>query len=399
MRKRRAIWKTHTYNRKSGSPFHIQQSKPLFLKNYNTPRDTISHLHHALGNRIVGRMIRSGLLQTGPCIQKTPPTREELQQQLVELIMRRSMLELKVVWIKRGSVEPLADAISRRSNREDLARMRATARSERLTFPIPLSALNMMRKVIRISQSNTGVRLHARMEITFPGQSNVRGVQMAAREIPRIRQAILNSWTVQINSGPYRGISFILNPIITYRPPARARNPDAWQIIVRAQPGGASAGTWWNGIIDLNPDHLKGSEIVIVAHEVYHLFGYKDAYSSVQTGQRRRWIVGREDPGNRPDLLGMVSQKGLQRRLGINEITREQYDRQTVRTPTAWEEDVSVILQALAVPTPRQFQLNQTAEEIGSLRRELNSLEWIRTVEEIQQVNEQIEQILRQLGE
>ncbi len=282
---------------------------------------------------------------------RQPQTRQQLLKRLAQ-----KEVELAQVKARAAALNPVAGL-----------RARGTV-STGLVGGVMSSATTMLKRAIRVRQSGSTVRLAARFQITFLGQGVKAGQQRARQEIPRIQQAIRRSWTVKITKGAYAGYTFILAPSITYRPPTQKRDQNAFQIQVRAKDDGkGSSGTWWNGVIDLNPVHLQGSRVVVVAHEVAHLFGEFDAYLKVVNAKKKvSWAVGRHDPQNRPDLVGLIDPVGLKNRLERREITQKEYQRQTGSTPKVWEEDASRYLAALGVkPLAKRFQ-QQAAQQLHS---------------------------------
>jgi hypothetical protein len=65
--------------------------------------------------------------------------------------------------------------------------------------------------------------------------------------------------------------------------------------------------------------------VIVVAHELAHLFGFVDAYlTETRRGPRgetiERMAVGRSDPADRPDLLGMIDPEILERKRRIGAV-------------------------------------------------------------------------------
>ena len=356
----------------------------------------------------------------GSVVQRQRSSEGALQRQL----------QNKVVQLRR-----LRERARRLRIESDPARRGSAQSARRLQSVdfVPASALGMLGRAIRVQESSGNIRLTASMQISFQGLSEDDGRRRAQTEIPRITQAIRNSWTINMTEGPYLGYTFTLEPRITFRPPLQSRNNNAWQIKVRAQDDSqGSTGTWWDGIIDLNPAHLQGNRVVIVAHEVFHLFGRLDSYLEI-TDQRGKGsdVVAREDTANRPDLSGLVDPEGLERRLREGRINQTQFSRQTRTTPKIWVEDATTILRALGVEPPTNavmeraareldddvvegvlspFQRRRAILEVARQHERLSrirqrraaveaNIQWIQTVDRIMQLEAEIEDLQRQLSQ
>jgi hypothetical protein len=101
---------------------------------------------------------------------------------------------------------------------------------------------------------------------------------------------------------------------------------------------------------------LQGSRVIVVAHELAHLFGFVDTYLTMTTkdksGQEHKTLsVGRFDPRNRPDLLGDIDPVGLERARQRGEVEAADVARQT-RPVHVWEEEATIVLRTLGVAPP-----------------------------------------------
>ncbi|HEX7241346.1 MAG TPA: DUF4157 domain-containing protein [Longimicrobiaceae bacterium] len=297
---------------------------------------------------------QAGPARGGPAVmrQVPPASVQALEAQLAARRVERAELQRRIDASQDRFVGETADERSAGALQADDPRMQGVRQDV-----VPPSARDMLRRAVTVVQRGDTYVLQTRFELSFLALAGTAAAQRAQAEIPRLVQAIRDEWTVAMPEGRYAGRRFTLEPVITHREAAQARNPDTLQIMVRGDDPDPSSGTWWNGEISLASAHLSGDRIRVVGHEVYHLFGFLDAYFSYTpdpvpgstAAPRPRWAVGRGDPAGRPDLLGLVDPEVLRRKLAAGEITQADFDLQT-RAATVWAEDAEAILYALGVP-------------------------------------------------
>lgn len=270
----------------------------------------------------------------------------------------------------------------------------------------------MLNKTVRMIHGDKVIRLIANIQITFRGLSEKDGRKNAEKEIPRLTKTIRDAWTVELTQGEFSGYAFSIEPHIKYRLPSESADSNAWQLEIRAKADdkpSAALQFGWEGIIELNPNHLKGDRIVTVAHELYHLFGLYDEYLEIgksKTNPKKLIRVGRTDPSGRADLLGLVDPVVLKKRFEKGEITKEQFDLQTKGKLRVWEEDIVSILSALAVPTPTQKEFEDTKKKLEKSSKDvtrtkvlMNSMEWLKTVEAIMKIETELKELQNQIGQ
>jgi hypothetical protein len=277
-----------------------------------------------------------------------------------------------------------ASAVGERQ-RESLARgrerLRAQVRTESAA-PRLWGGTFAARRILQgasVSVSGTTATVTANLRIAYLALSDQDGRRQAAVDIPRIEAAIRDVWRVDIASGDYAGLQFRLLPRISYVPKSAPPPTDAFLIQVRAPDTGPSSGDSVHGLISLSPAHLQGARVIVVAHELAHLFGFVDAYLRGTRRERGGGTVamasvGRIDPRNRPDLLGMIDPVVLERWRREGAITAQQVARQTGPVHV-WEEDATIVLRTLGVaPPPRPRPTPDSADfdpqvELDRIRR------------------------------
>lgn len=280
-----------------------------------------------------------------------------------------------------------------------------------------------VRRAVSATVSGSSVTLIANLRIAYLALPDADARQQAEIDIPRIEAAIRDVWQVNITSGDYAGVQLRLVPRITYVPNTAPPPTDAFLIQVRGPDTGPSSGEPVTGIISLAPVHLQGARVVVVAHELAHLFGFVDAYLTMTTRSRSGAAqttasVARADPANRPDLLGMIDPVILARWRASGAITAQDVARQTGPVHV-WEEDASVVLGTLGVapparprPTPDsedfdpQVELERVRREgearlaAARARRERaeNSIRWVQITEQIMVLEQEETRLRARLG-
>jgi hypothetical protein len=386
------------------------------------------------GNRLLAHELTHVLQQHGGAQsaimrEERPRTGRTLQQQLEALQRERETLRAQMDSSQDQFVDEVLDERSAEATARETARLRARAQGD-LQREIPEHALMMLRRAISIRPTGDTYILNTRIELSFAALSGQAASDRAAIEIPRLTETIRNAWSTDFTEGRYAGRRFRIEPTITLREATQARNPDALQIMVRGEDADPSSGTYWTGEISLAPVHLAGSRIIVVAHELYHLFGYFDAYLTMTMptragGLRTTRVVGRDDPANRPDLLGDIDPVRLRRHLAAGEITQQQYDRQTGGPARVWAEDAEAILFALGVaplpaserplPDPdsdeyldemeRRLEVTRAQGEarIAEIQRQRartdDSLRWLEMAERAMELDAQIAELERRIRE
>lgn len=263
-----------------------------------------------------------------------------------------------------------------------------------------------VRRCVTATQSGNTVTLSVNLQMTYEALPEDQAREHAARDMPRVAAAIRDAWQVDIQQGDYAGIQFRLVPTVTFLPHGAARASNAFVIDVRGPDAEPSAGEPVTATISLAPAHLEGARVIVVAHELAHLFGLMDTYlPSLPDAHGRRgfpWVLGRQDPDNRTDLLGMIDPAVLARLLREGAALPQDVARQ--RGPVhIWEEEASQVLRTLGLaphtarPTPDsedfdpQVELDRLRRDGEARIREIRerrhrseeSIEWLDRVEEI----------------
>lgn len=263
-----------------------------------------------------------------------------------------------------------------------------------------------VQRAVTVAQSGNLVTLTMRLQIAYDGLADADGRKRAAADIPRIEAAIRDVWQVDFAEGEYAGVQLRTVPIVSYMPKNAARAANAFLIRVRKPDRQPSSGEPLDGTISLAPVHLDGSRVIVVAHELAHLFGFVDAYLQMlpgkKPGDKEKWAVGRYDAQGRADLMGLIDPKVLARLRGKDAIPENEFKRQSgpVRI---WEQEAGLVLRALGVmppaPAPPTFDSEDfdPRVELDRIEREGerklravqarrarvdNSLQWLQAAEE-----------------
>jgi len=292
------------------------------------------------------------------------PSMQELDKSLLENQLKRVRARLKLLREQYDrSMDAFVQSVTGDRERESLARgaqdahklARQGAAEKKLwggSF-----AGEAIRKVATASGSGQSITLRVNLEIEYLALSGAEGRKHAADDIPRIEEAISKVWQVKITQGEYEGVNFRLVPSVTYLAKGAQRAPNTVLIQVRGPDKNPSEGDW-HGIISLAQNHLVGPRVIVVAHELAHVFGFIDTYASEFKHQKGKpdqeiMTVGRPDAANRPDLLGMIDPVYLERKRKEGAVTTEQVKRQTGEIHI-WEEEASTVLQTLGVAPPER---------------------------------------------
>ena len=347
------------------------------------------------GQRLLAHELAHVVQQSGqsaPALRRKPgPDRiQDLQRQLQDKQAERARLQKELDASQDRAVDDIYNRRIAGGGDKEAARLKAAAQGD-LQTTIAAHAMRVLKRAVKVVRSGNQVTLNTRFELSYLALSETDAKRRAATDIPRLEKTIRDAWQVQITKGRYPGIKFQLEPKIVLRSKSQKAGDDALQIIVRGADKQPSTGTFWTGEISLAAGHLEGDRIIVVAHELYHLFSYFDAYmtawmpSKKVKGQKEKsLVVGRPDPAGRGDLLGMPDPKHLREALKRGEITQADFDRQTKQQLHVWEEDADAILFALGVPpttqTPTQtpaatkpgnqdFDPDQAASELEAIKR------------------------------
>ncbi|GAB3764918.1 hypothetical protein GCM10028796_21010 [Ramlibacter monticola] len=261
------------------------------------------------------------------------------------------------------------------SLRKGTADLHAQARSESAgpalwggTF-----AIRAIRKAASATVQGQSATINARLELSYLALKDKEAEARAATDIPRIDKAIRDVWQVKIANGEYAGMDFKLVPAITWRRKKDKAAEDAFQIEVRGPDKEPSSGDSVHGSISLAPAHLEGSRVIVVAHELAHVFGFTDAYLKMEipAGKGKpaseQWSVGRGDAAGRTDLLGMIDPVVLQRLKKKGAVTEADFQRQS-GTVHIWEEDASTVLRTFGVapPPPKPLTIDDDEFDPGA---------------------------------
>ncbi len=212
-----------------------------------------------------------------------------------------------------------------------------------------------IRRAVTVARSGNTVSLNAKFQISYLALSEREGRERAAKDIPRIEEAIRSVWQVTITQGEYAGVTFRLVPSITYLPKGTQRATDAFLIEVRGPDKDPSAGFSVDGTISLAEAHLQGNRVIVVAHELAHVFGFIDTYITQEKTKKskEKMSVGRSDAANRPDLLGLIDPVVLERKRREGAIIAQDVARQTGQV-RLWEGEASIVLSTLGVTPPER---------------------------------------------
>jgi Zn-dependent peptidase ImmA (M78 family) len=384
------------------------------------------------GRRLLAHELTHVVQQdNGSMIRRTPEERAALEARLSAKIAERERLRRRM----EASQDRFAAGVLRERSDEAYQRTRERLRSQAqsaLQRTMLQRTLGHLQRAITVTltENNTYV-LRTNIELSFAALSGDAAAQQAVIQIPRIAQTLRDAWRVDMQQGRYAGRRFQLQPVITHRPSTQTRRQDALQIIVRGNDSDPSSGDFLTGEISLANAHLQSNRIIVVAHELNHLFGDFDTYlieitptEELPAGRRRRHAVGRSDASGRSDLLGMVDPVVLQRWLQAGEITQAEYDRQTT-APRIWQEDADNILYALGItPVPeneRPMPSPESADYIEEANRRLEaqrqaaqqrldrvrrrrtrsveSIEWVQMAERAMQLDAEIADLRRRISE
>ena len=223
-----------------------------------------------------------------------------------------------------GSVLSERERESAEKGRRDLERqVRSESTANRALWGGVVAAASI-RRAVTVARTGNTVILNAKLQISYLALSESDGRERAAKDIPRIEEAIRSVWQVNITEGDYAGVTFRLVPSVTYLPKGTPRATDAFLIQVRGPDKDPSAGFSVDGTISLAEPHLQGNRVIVVAHELAHVFGFLDTYITQEKTKKskEKMSVGRSDPANRPDLLGLIDPVVLERKRREGAITR-----------------------------------------------------------------------------
>lgn len=412
----------------------------------------IVQLQQTIGNRAVQRLWKTGKLQAAlengqpdniyeqkvirvanQMLQRKPMSKEikDLEKQLQSKQLERYLLKLEMDADEERFFTDVYDERAASTLKKDTEKMKAEAQGD-IQNVIPSHGLAVLRKAVEVVGSAGNVTLVVRFELTYLAMGEADSRKESAIDIPRIEKTIHDVWTVELATGRYPHTKFQIMPQVTFRQNTQKKNDKALQIIVRGEDKDPSTGTYWTGEISLAAAHLRGNRIIVIAHELYHLFGFFDTYFTMETpsakipgGKKKVLNVGRADQAGRGDLLGMSDPKHLKDALGRGEISQHDYDRQMLLQLHVWEEDADAILYALGVPPiekrskpssdpeSEDFEMqamselneikNNGEQKLKEIRRHIQrateSIDWVQMAERAIQLDEEIAVIQRRIIE
>lgn len=316
----------------------------------------------------------------------------------------------------RQATDGFADSVAQERERESVDRTNrsthAQARSDSAASGLWGGSVTAasIRRCVTASQSGNTVTLSVNTQMTYQALPDDDARKKAKSDMPRVAAAIRDAWQVDIQNGEYAGVQFRVVPTVTYLPHDTARASNAFVIQVRGVDQDPSSGEGVSGTISLAPAHLEGAHVIVVAHELAHVFGFMDSYFSMSLPgpygrPHEEWGVARSDPDNRADLLGMIDPVVLARLLREGAISRQDAARQTGPVHI-WEEEASQVLRTLGVAPPAPARPNPDSEdfdpqgEFDQLRSEGEARvrvirERRRRAEETVHWLEQVEEIMR----
>jgi Domain of unknown function (DUF4157)/Lysine-specific metallo-endopeptidase len=335
------------------------------------------------------------------------PTLQDVDKGWLRVKLERVRARLKELREKyQRSSDEFAASVAADRERESLARgtkqLHSQSRSDVADRELwgGSFAGRRIRSAVTAAVSGNNVALNARIQVTYKLLSDSDGQKHFKDDSPRIAAAIRDVWQVTIENGQYAGVTMKLTPAITYLPPGAARDDTAFLIEVRGPDTDPSSGDAPSGIISLALAHLQGTRVIVVAHELAHLFGFVDTYLTMtqksKSGRVEETLsVGRFDPRNRPDLLGDIDPVGLERALKKGQVTAADVARQT-RPVHVWEEEATIVLRTLGVAPPAAARPTPDSEnfdpdvELDRLRGEKEG-----ELDRIRQKRERIEESIQ----
>ena len=380
--------------------------------------------HNLEGQKLLAHEL-THVVQQRAGIMRAPDSLLELEVELEAKRLEREELRLQMEASQAAYINDLIDERTEQMQAQSDAKMRSLAQGD-VQRAIPQHAVDRLRRAITISEHGGTYLLQTKIELSYAALNNDDARIQATADIPRLVSVIRSTWRTTMSQGRYAGSNFQIEPEIVLRYTATPRDENKLHIIIRGEDDDPSSGEYWKGEISLSKSHMEEDEIVTVGHELYHLFGYFDAYGFIKSpGEQTKMWVGRDNPANNPDLLGYVGAGGLQRRLEEGKITQAQFDRQTAGTPTVWADDAEDILYALGVlplANSEQAEPDQNAEdyfraakgrlealradrerELAKVRRRLartnDSLNWLDMAERAMVLDAEIADLESRMGE
>jgi len=299
-------------------------------------------------------------------VQETAPPHIQFQNDREALNVRLKQVQDRLAKLRQQYTQlsdEFADSLSKARQSETLQKgtenLQKQARSESTANTLwgGRFARDRILKSVRVAQSGGTATVSADFELSYLVLSDEKGREKATIDIPRIEAAIRDVWQVDITSGDYAGISFRFQPKVTYLPKTSKHSESTFHIQVRGPDKEPSSGDSVSGVISLAPAHLEGARVIVVAHELAHLFGFTDTYITMVTRdksgkEREQWGVGRVNPASRADLLGMIDPDKLARLEKQGAVLPSEVKRQTGAV-RVWEEEANIVLRVLgAAPLP-----------------------------------------------
>ncbi|HKG11726.1 MAG TPA: DUF4157 domain-containing protein, partial [Pyrinomonadaceae bacterium] len=320
----------------------------------------------------------------GPSLQRQS-NRDALTARLNQV--RTRLAQLRAQLPRRDDAGEFArererEALGREARRE---RERASANAVAPSVMGGAAVVNRFRNSLTVSRDGLNYTVRPNIQLSYLGLSDADARRRAAADIPRIEAAIRDVWQANITNGDYRGVALRFLPTVTLLPPGAQRANNNFLIEVRA-PRRANPNDVFRdpsstfghlGVISLNPGHLQGSRVVVVAHEFGHLLGFGDTYQPTRARGGRwqsPWSLGRVDAAQSTDLFGVIDPVVL-RRLQREGAARPQDAARQSGQARLWESDAITLLQNLGVEPPNRSRIPDSDEfdpegDVEEVRRE-----------------------------
>jgi hypothetical protein len=301
---------------------------------------------------------RPEVIQPSASIVQYQVDQAAAQARLQEVRRQLALLRARYQQLSEAFSSSVTSERERESLRRGTERLESDARSDAAARQLwgGSFAARRIRQAATVAVSGATATVTANVRIAYLALTDQAARKQADSDIPNIERAIRDVWQVNITDGIYAGMQFRLAPRITYLAKATPAPDDAFLIQVRGPDSGPSSGDAVHGVISLAPVHLEGSRVIVVAHELAHVFGFVDAYLQGTHpgphGTQVPWAsVGRIDPHNRPDLLGMIDPVVLARWQRSGAITAADVARQSGPVHV-WSENAATVLEVLGAPAP-----------------------------------------------
>lgn len=332
---------THTLQQRGVSP----SISPLRIGRAHDPAEGEAERNATMGN--LSPVVKYGIIAPQVQFQNN---RDALKARLKDVQDRLTKLRKQYTHLS----DEFAGSLSKERQLESLQKgtkdLQKQARSEAAESQLWGGSVTRQRilKVATLTQGGNTATISANFQISYLALTDKKSRERAAIDIPRIETTIRDVWQVDIANGEYAGISFRFQPKVTYLPKGSKRSESQFLIEVRGADNKPSEGFPNIGTISLAPAHLEGTRVIVVAHELAHLFGFTDKYvQQLAKGKvKEQWAVGRFDPAGRADLLGLIDPDKLSRLEKKGAVLPSEVKRQTGKV-RIWEEEANIVLRVL----------------------------------------------------